>query len=67
MSKVPRDARFATRTVHAGLDPDPTYGSVIPPIHQTSTYVQPAPSARWVSSRAGWAPRSPPGWRPSTG
>jgi cystathionine gamma-synthase len=35
--------RLATRVVHAGLDPDPTYGSVIPPIHQTSTYVQPAP------------------------
>jgi cystathionine gamma-synthase len=34
---------FATRCVHAGLTPDPTYGSVIPPIHQTSTYVQPAP------------------------
>jgi cystathionine gamma-synthase len=29
-----------TRAVHAGLDPDPTYGSVIPPIHQTSTYRQ---------------------------
>ena len=26
-----------------GLEPDPTYGSVIPPIHQTSTFVQPAP------------------------
>jgi cystathionine gamma-synthase len=35
--------RFATRVVHAGLEPDPTYGSVIPPIHQTSTYVQPSP------------------------
>jgi cystathionine gamma-synthase len=35
--------RFATRAVHAGLEPDPTYGSVIPPIHQTSTYVQRAP------------------------
>ena len=33
---------FATRVVHAGLDPDPTYGSVIPAIHQTSTYVQAA-------------------------
>ena len=33
---------FATRAVHAGLDPDPTYGSVIPAIHQTSTYRQPA-------------------------
>jgi cystathionine gamma-synthase len=36
-------ARFATRAVHAGLDPDPAYGSIVPPIHQTSTYVQPAP------------------------
>ena len=31
---------FATRAVHAGLTPDPSYGSVIPPIHQTSTYAQ---------------------------
>jgi cystathionine gamma-synthase len=37
------DRQFATRAVHAGLEPDPTYGSIIPPIHQTSTYVQPAP------------------------
>jgi cystathionine gamma-synthase len=43
MSRVPEDARFATRAVHAGLDPDPSYGSVVPPIHQTSTYVQRAP------------------------
>jgi cystathionine gamma-synthase len=43
MSRVPDGASFATRAVHAGLDPDPTYGSVVPPIHQTSTYVQPAP------------------------
>jgi cystathionine gamma-synthase len=35
--------RIETRVVHAGLAPDPTYGSVIPPIHQTSTFVQPAP------------------------
>jgi len=37
------ERRFATRAVHAGLEPDPTYGSIVPPIHQTSTYVQPAP------------------------
>ena len=43
MSRPPGGARFATRAVHAGLDPDPSYGSVIPPIHQTSTYVQSAP------------------------
>jgi cystathionine gamma-synthase len=36
-----RHERFATRAVHAGLTPDPSYGSVIPAIHQTSTYVQP--------------------------
>ncbi|MGI8731326.1 MAG: PLP-dependent transferase [Solirubrobacteraceae bacterium] len=43
MSKIPRDADLATRVVHAGLDPDPHYGSVIPAIHQTSTYAQRAP------------------------
>jgi cystathionine gamma-synthase len=36
-------SQFATRAVHAGLEPDPSYGSVIPPIHQTSTYAQRAP------------------------
>ena len=25
---------FATRCVHAGLQPDPTFRSIIPPIHQ---------------------------------
>jgi cystathionine gamma-synthase len=45
MSDVPDDAQFATRVVHAGLDPDPTYGSVIPAIHQTSTYAQPSPGS----------------------
>jgi cystathionine gamma-synthase len=34
--------KFATRAVHAGLEPDPTYRSVIPAIHQTSTFAQPA-------------------------
>jgi cystathionine gamma-synthase len=37
------ERRIDTRVVHAGLDPDPSYGSVIPPIHQTSTFRQPAP------------------------
>jgi cystathionine gamma-synthase len=45
MSDVPADAAFATRVVHAGLDPDPHFGSVIPAIHQTSTYAQRAPGA----------------------
>jgi cystathionine gamma-synthase len=34
--------RFATRAVHAGLDPDPHYRSIVPAIHQTSTFVQSA-------------------------
>jgi cystathionine gamma-synthase len=34
---------FGTRAVHAGLTPDPSFRSVIPAIHQTSTYAQPAP------------------------
>jgi cystathionine gamma-synthase len=33
--------RFETLAVRAGLDPDPAYGSIIPAIHQTSTFVQP--------------------------
>jgi len=39
----PRRDGFGTRAVHAGLEPDPVYGSVIPPIHQTSTYAQARP------------------------
>lgn len=31
---------FSTRAVHAGQDPDPTTGAVIPPIHPSSTYAQ---------------------------
>jgi cystathionine gamma-synthase len=34
---------FGTRAVHAGLTPDPSFGSVIPAIHQTSTYAQGGP------------------------
>ena len=43
MSRIPDDARLATRLVHAGLLPDPATGAVVPPISQASTYVQPAP------------------------
>jgi cystathionine gamma-synthase len=37
--------RFATRAVHAGLEPDPGYGGVVPAIHQATTYVQGAPGS----------------------
>jgi cystathionine gamma-synthase len=39
----PRRDAFATRAVHAGLTPDPAFRSVIPAIHQTSTYAQTRP------------------------
>jgi cystathionine gamma-synthase len=35
--------KFETKAVHAGLDPDPYTGAVVPPISQASTYVQKAP------------------------
>ena len=34
--------RLATLAVHAGTEPDPLAGAVMPPIYQTSTYVQDA-------------------------
>lgn len=33
---------FATRAIHAGQEPDPATGAVIPPVYQTSTFVQDA-------------------------
>jgi cystathionine gamma-lyase len=33
--------RFGTRAIHAGQRPDPTTGAIMPPVYQTSTYVQP--------------------------
>ncbi|HYY26452.1 MAG TPA: PLP-dependent aspartate aminotransferase family protein [Chthoniobacterales bacterium] len=34
---------FATRTIHAGQEPDPSTGAIMTPIYQTSTYVQQSP------------------------
>src|SRR5580765_6328675 len=36
---------FETRAIHDGQEPDPTTGSVIVPIYQTSTYAQDAVGA----------------------
>ena len=36
------DAGFGTLAIHAGQAPEPTTGAIMPPIFQTSTYVQPA-------------------------
>ena len=35
--------RFNSRTIHGGQHPDIAYGAVMPPIYQTSTYVQSVP------------------------
>lgn len=35
--------RFNSATIHGGQTPDPAYGSVMPPIYQTSTYAQTTP------------------------
>ena len=43
MSRAARPADgFATRQVHAGVEPDPVTGAILTPIHQTTTYVQPS-------------------------
>lgn len=34
--------RFSTKQVHAGVSPDPLTGSILTPIYQTTTYVQPS-------------------------
>src|ERR1700730_2110928 len=38
--KLTKHARFSTRCLHAGQEPDPSTGAIITPIYQTSTYVQ---------------------------
>ncbi|HEX7690318.1 MAG TPA: PLP-dependent aspartate aminotransferase family protein [Burkholderiaceae bacterium] len=38
-----RKAGFETRVIHAGQFPDPSTGAIMPPIFQTSTYVQSSP------------------------
>ncbi len=39
---------FATDAIHVGQEPDPATGSIVPPIYQTSTYVQ---SGAWQGQR----------------
>ena len=35
--------KFGTKTIHAGVEPDPSTGAIMTPIFQTSTYVQASP------------------------
>ncbi|MEL6918599.1 MAG: cystathionine gamma-synthase [Bacteroidota bacterium] len=41
MSK--KNLKFNSKTIHGGQQPDKAYGSVMPPIYQTSTYAQTTP------------------------
>jgi len=34
--------KFNTKQIHAGVEPDPVTGSILTPIYQTTTYVQPS-------------------------
>ena len=43
MSKTDKPHGFETRVIHAGQFPDPSTGAIMPPIFQTSTYVQSSP------------------------
>jgi cystathionine beta-lyase/cystathionine gamma-synthase len=38
------EERFETRAVHAGYEPDPANGAVMPPVYLTSTFKQDAPA-----------------------
>ncbi|TAK35543.1 MAG: cystathionine gamma-synthase [Chloroflexota bacterium] len=39
MTDQTRPWRFATRAIHSGQEPDPSTGSIVPPIHQSSTFL----------------------------
>jgi cystathionine beta-lyase/cystathionine gamma-synthase len=43
MSTDQKQHGFETRVIHAGQHPDPSTGAIMPPIFQTSTYVQSSP------------------------
>ena len=38
-----KNVKFATKAIHAGVEPDPTTGAIMTPIYQTSTYAQSHP------------------------
>jgi cystathionine gamma-lyase len=42
--KDKKSRNFSTRAIHDGSKPDPSTGSIVPPIHMTSTYIQKSPT-----------------------
>ncbi len=60
MSNSSHQHKFRTRAIHVGNAPDPQTGAVIPPIHPSSTFVQPG-AGEWGKfdySRSGNPTRS---------
>ena len=45
--KGSRQPGFATKTIHAGQEPDPTTGAVMQPVYLVSTYRQPGLGENW--------------------
>jgi cystathionine gamma-lyase len=43
LKKKTKNMKFATRVIHVGGEPDKETGAIMPPIFQTSTYVQSSP------------------------
>jgi cystathionine gamma-synthase len=55
MTRSPDDRGFETRAIHAGQDPDPFTGAVVPPISVSTTFAQQAVGRHhgWEYSRSG--------------
>lgn len=53
MKKEKANLGFATRSIHAGQQPDPTTGAIMTPVYLSSTYVQESPGHHkgWEYSR----------------
>ena len=60
MPAEPRAYAFETLAVHAGYDPDPLHGAVMPPVVMASTFAQPEPGKplKYDYSRSGNPTRS---------
>src|SRR3954465_12588385 len=55
MTHDPRGYAFETLAVHAGYEPDPIHGAVMPPVVMASTFAQPTPGKplKYDYSRSG--------------
>ena len=56
MAQIDRGDGFETLAIHAGQEPDPLTGAVVPPIYQVSTYKQDGVGGLRGGSLAGAGP-----------